>query len=113
LYDFSEVMAARTCIAMTEAFVRRFSPYDSPQAYFDSYAVTPAMLATLQTPVTIITAVDDPVVPVSDFDAFRSLTPYLQLSIQPYGGHVGFIDLFPFRRWVGQAALAVLEKNDG
>jgi len=113
LYDFSEVMAARTCRAMTEAFVCRFSPYDSPQAYFDSYAVTPEMMATLQTPVTIITAVDDPVVPVSDFDAFRNLTPYLQLYIQPYGGHVGFIDLFPFRRWVGQAALAVLEKNDG
>jgi uncharacterized protein len=110
LYDFSEVLTARTCMAMTTAFVR-FSPYDSPQAYFASYAVTPAMLATLQTPVTIITAIDDPVVPVSDFYDFRNLTPYLQLYIQPYGGHVGFIDLFPFRRWVGQAALAVLEDD--
>jgi predicted alpha/beta-fold hydrolase len=111
LYDFSEVLAARTCVAMTEAFVRCFSPYDSIQDYFNSYAVTPAMLAALQTPVTIITAIDDPVVPVADFYAFRDLTPYLQLYIQPYGGHVGFIDLFPFRRWIGQAALAVLEAD--
>jgi predicted alpha/beta-fold hydrolase len=96
---------------MTEAFVRRFSPYDSIQDYFNSYAVTPAMLATLQTPVSIITAVDDPVVPVTDFYTFRDLTPYLQLYIQPYGGHVGFIDLFPFRRWVGQAALTILEAD--
>jgi hypothetical protein len=50
-------------------------------------------------------------VPVADFYPFRDLTPYLRLSIQPYGGHVGFVDLFPFRRWIGQAALAIMESE--
>lgn len=109
LYDFSDELAARTCLAMTETFVRHYSPYAGAQAYFDSYTVTPAMLSTLQTPLTIIAARDDPIVPVSDFEALGNLTPWLQLSIQPYGGHVGFIDLFPFQRWIGQAALAILE----
>lgn len=108
LYDFSHAVAARTCMAMTEAFVP-FTPYPSARAYLASYAITPAMMAALQTPLTFITAADDPIVPVSDFLPFRNLTPYLQIYIQPHGGHVGFIDLFPFRRWISQAALAVLE----
>lgn len=107
LYDFSRAVAARTCMAMTEAFVL-FTPYPSARDYLASYAITPAMLATLQTPVTFITAADDPIVPVEDFQPFHNLTPYLKLHILPYGGHVGFIDLFPFRRWIAQAALAIL-----
>lgn len=111
LYDFSQAIAASTCMAMTEAFIP-FTPYPTALAYLHSYALTPAMLTCLHTPVTIITASDDPIVPVSDFAGVAELSPWLKLSIQTYGGHVGFIDLFPFRRWIGQAALAVLEGND-
>lgn len=108
LYDFSRAIAAPTCMAMTEAFVP-FTPYSTAAAYLHSYTLTPAMLADLQTPVTIITASDDPIVPVSDFTGLADLNPWLKLYIQTYGGHVGFIDLFPFRRWIGQAALTILE----
>jgi predicted alpha/beta-fold hydrolase len=111
LYDFSEILTISTCMGMTEFFVQHYTPYSSVQAYFDSYTVTPDMLVGLQTPVTMITAADDPIVPVSDFYPFAQLTPWLRLSIQAYGGHVGFIDLFPFRRWIGQAALAILEDD--
>ncbi len=107
-YDFSEMLSAPTCMAMTDIFVRDFTQYPHTQAYFDSYAVTPAMLSTLQTPVSLISAVDDPVVPVATLHPFARLTPYVQLYLQPYGGHVGFIDLFPFRRWVAEAALSIL-----
>lgn len=109
LYDFSEELAAKTCLDMTKAFVRHHSPYPDEMAYFDSYTVTPEMMATLRSPVTIIAAADDPVVPVADFDPFFNLTPYLQLYVQPYGGHVGFIDIFPFRYWSSQAILTILE----
>jgi predicted alpha/beta-fold hydrolase len=65
------------------------------------------MLAQLSTPVTMITASDDPIVPITDFAPFRNLSPYLKIHIQAYGGHVGFVDLFPLRRWIGQAACAI------
>lgn len=110
LYDFSDMLAARTCLAMTEAFVR-YSPHPNARAYFDSYAVTPEMMTTLCSPVTVMTAADDPVVPVADFYAFRDLSPYLQVHIQAYGGHVGFIDLFPFRYWVNEVILTILESQ--
>ena len=67
------------------------------------------MMAVLPTPTTIITAADDPIVPIVDFFQFYDLTPYLKVYVQPYGGHVGFIDFFPFQHWVCKAALAILE----
>ena len=60
-----------------------------------------AVVAT--SPVTVIPAADDPVIPISDFYALRDLTPNLRVHIQPYGGHVGFVELFPFRLWSCEA----------
>lgn len=109
LYDFSEEIAASSCMEMTEIFVRNHSPYPDAQTYFKSYGVTPEMMAALRTPTTIIPAVDDPIIPVADFYALGDLAPNVQLHIQPYGGHVGFIHILPFRRWIGEAVLTVLE----
>jgi predicted alpha/beta-fold hydrolase len=109
LYDFSEECAARTCLAMTEIFIRNHSPYPDARAYFDQYTVTLAMMAALRSPVTMLTSVDDPIVPVADFYQFQKVSPYLNLCIQDYGGHVGFIDIWPFRHWLNQTILSILE----
>ena len=108
--DISAVLAASNTMTMTEAFMS-FSPYDTALDYLNSYAVTPEMMAELQSSVTIITAADDPVVPVEDFDALGSVSPYLNLSIQPYGGHVGFIDIFPYRHWINRTVSTILENK--
>jgi predicted alpha/beta-fold hydrolase len=110
-HDFSAEIAAPTCMAMTETFVRHHSPYPEARAYFDSYTITPEMMADMNNPITIITAADDPVVPVGDFYAFRDLTPNLRVYIQSYGGHVGFVDILPFRRWSCEATLSILESK--
>jgi predicted alpha/beta-fold hydrolase len=108
-FDFSREIAASSCMEMTEIFVRNHSPYPDALAYFKSYGLRPEMLASLQTPTTIIAAVDDPIIPISDFYPLADLSPYVQLHLQPYGGHVGFIHILPFRRWIGEAVLTVLE----
>lgn len=110
-FDFSEEMAATTCLAMTRTFVRNHTAYPDEMAYFASYAITPAMIRALSTPTTMIAAADDPIIPVADFQPLAHLNPQLHLSIQPYGGHVGFIDLFPFRHWTGEAVLALLDHH--
>lgn len=108
-YDFTGEIAASSCLEMTEIFVQRHSPYSDARAYFKSYGLTPEKLASLQTPTTIIAAVDDPIIPISDFYALADVSPRVQLYLQPYGGHVGFVDILPFRRWIGEAVLTVLE----
>ena len=96
---------------MTETFIRRYSPYANAMAYFNSYAVTPEMMSGLRSPVMMLTATDDPVVPVTDFDLFHNISPHLYISIQSYGGHVGFIDIFPYRHWLNQAIVTILEQG--
>jgi predicted alpha/beta-fold hydrolase len=110
-FDFAEEMAAATCLAMTQVFVRNHTVYPDEMAYFASYAITPDIIRALGTPTTIIAATDDPIIPAADFQPLANLNPYLHLSIQAYGGHVGFIDLFPFRYWTAEAVLAVLDHN--
>ena len=110
-YDFSEMLAASTCLAMTEALVRHHTPYPDAQSYFARYTITPEIVAALQSPVAMITAADDPIVPVIDFYPLSDLTDHLWVCIQPYGGHVGFIDIFPFRHWLNEAIPAILENS--
>ncbi len=111
LYDFSAEIAASTCMEMTEAFMRNNGPYPDARTYFDHYATTPAMMAELTSPVTMLTAADDPIIPAADFEPFRGVSPWLEVNVQPYGGHVGFIDIFPFRYWVRDALRQILKKN--
>lgn len=108
LYDFSEALAAPTCMGMTEAFMRRYSPYPDARAYFAQYTITPAMLAAMRTPVTLITAADDPIVPVHNFKPFAGINGAVRLYIQPYGGHVGFVDVLPWRYWLCAAVSTIL-----
>ena len=111
LYNFSAEMAASSCMEMTEVYVRNHSPYPDAAAYFKNYTVTPEMMATVNSPVIMLTAADDPIIPVVDFEAFRGLSPQVQVSIQPHGGHVGFIDIFPFRFWTNEATGMILKNG--
>ena len=108
LYDFAPELSAKNCMAMTEVLMPRYSPHPDALSYFSSYRVTPKMLADLTSPVTILTAADDPIVPVADFHALADVSPHLTLDIQSYGGHVGFVDLFPFRTWITEYVDRVL-----
>jgi hypothetical protein len=112
LYDFSAEIATSTCLEMTEVFVRNHSPYPDALTYFRRYTVTTEMMAALRNPTTMLPAVDDPIVPIADFGPFAELesaVSQLRLRVQPYGGHVGFIDILPFRPWLGEAVLTILE----
>jgi predicted alpha/beta-fold hydrolase len=47
---------------------------------------------------TIITAQDDPIIPVEDFYELK-LQPSTELLIQPYGGHNGFLESVSGKVW--------------
>ena len=55
-------------------------------------------LANLTLPVTIVTAQDDPIIPVRDFYNLK-LHPSTELIIHPYGGHNGFLETLTGRAW--------------
>ncbi|RDS81446.1 YheT family hydrolase [Dyella psychrodurans] len=75
---------------LTEALVLRHTDFGSLQAYLDGYSVAGRALADMQIPATILTARDDPVIPVDAFEKLE-LPNHVELDIATYGGHCGFI----------------------
>jgi len=74
----------------THYLATKHAGFDSADSYFDGYSIAGQRLAPLQVPSTLLTSVDDPVVPVSDFEDLPD-NPALELIITPYGGHCGFL----------------------
>ncbi|MCB0113907.1 MAG: alpha/beta fold hydrolase [Caldilineaceae bacterium] len=96
---------------MTDWLVRRYSPYPNAEEYFDAYSVKNGDLRDLSIPTAIITAANDPIISVDDFYKFDD-HPLLDLQIHPSGGHVGFVDLFPFRHVLPEMILGQIERNE-
>lgn len=98
LYDFRDVFTLATIAEMTEVMLQRYSEYESSSDYFRHYAVVGDALAQLAIPTTIITAQDDPIIPVEDFYGLK-ISPSTELIIHRYGGHNGFLETLSGRAW--------------
>lgn len=75
---------------LTESLVLRHTDFGSLEAYLDGYSVAGDALAAMRIPATIVTARDDPVIPVNAFERLK-LPANVELDIARYGGHCGFI----------------------
>jgi predicted alpha/beta-fold hydrolase len=98
LYDFEDVMHLKTIQAVTDLLLERYSDFQTARDYFQAYAVMGSDIENIQTPTTIITAEDDPIIPVEDFYDLK-LNKYTQLVVHSHGGHNGFITGFKLRSW--------------
>ncbi|MFO7570927.1 MAG: alpha/beta fold hydrolase [Smithellaceae bacterium] len=98
LYDFNTMLQSNTCLELTEKMMEYFPQFPSFRDYFKLYTLTDASFAGLNLPVRLFIAKDDPVIPADDFDALTE-NDLFRITRADYGGHCGFIDLFPYRRW--------------
>lgn len=98
LYDLSDVSKIESIMEMTEVMVRRYSDYASSSDYFSHYAVLGDALTDVTLPVTMITAQDDPIIPVEDFYGLK-LPLNVELNVQRYGGHNGFFESLSGSTW--------------
>ena len=97
-YDFRAMLDSRTCIELTEKIMPYFPDMASYRDYFNLYTLKNEHFQNLNIPVTIFIAEDDPVIPHEDYRHLRE-NEFLKISRQRFGGHCGFIDLFPVRCW--------------
>jgi len=105
-YDFSEIMHLEKLSAMTDVMIQRYSDYGSSADYFRDYSVLGHALAGLTVPTTIITAQDDPIIPVEDFYDLK-LNSLAGLIIHRHGGHNGFLETLSGRTWYEKKILEV------
>lgn len=101
VYDFSELYKLNTIMAVTEKMIEQYSDYDSASEYFKGYSILNDAIDDLSVPTTIVTAADDPIIPVDDFYELK-LNQRTELIIHTHGGHNGFIDGFFLKSWYEQ-----------
>jgi len=111
-YNFNKMLHAKTCMALTSDMMTYFPQFPSYRDYFKLYTLSQESFQSLNVPVNIFIAEDDPVIPIEDFESLGG-NDFLTISRQPFGGHCGFIDLFPYRRWYNEIISNIIESDLG
>jgi uncharacterized protein len=106
-YNFTEMLRAKTCMDLTADIMMYYPEFTSYRDYFKLYTLTDKSFQNLNLPVSIFIAADDPVIPLNDFKLLQE-NGFLKISRQQYGGHCGFINLFPYSRWYNEKILEIL-----
>jgi len=107
LYDFSSILAQRSIRTMTEVMLERYSEFASLDAYLSGYAITGNVLAALDVPGYIFSALDDPIIPSADLNELPR-NPNLHINAVPHGGHCGFMDRFNTESWADRQVARVM-----
>ena len=90
VHDFDDGTLRLGMRDLTRWLVERHTDFGTLENYFDGYSIAGDRLSQLGMPAHILTAVDDPVIPVDGFHAL-ALPPGAHLEIAPQGGHCGFL----------------------
>ena len=109
IYDFADVLSLKTIQAVTDRLLQKYSDFNSAIEYFREYSLLKDSIKDLPVPATIITAKDDPIIPVEDFYQLE-LNHRTNLVIHAFGGHNGFIDGFFLKSWYEQKLADMFDK---
>jgi hypothetical protein len=108
LYRFDRRFLAQNMRELTAGLIARYTDFPSLEHYLDGYGIQEDRLRGLALPTYILTAQDDPVIPVEDFHALQ-LPAHAELEIAPHGGHCGFIADWSLRSVAEDYLLARLQ----
>lgn len=110
LYDFTSLDSISTIWEMSDYVTKSMTHFTDVGEYLNAYSVKPQQVFDLTAPVTILTAANDPLIPAADIVALPS-HPLLQVNVLPFGGHVGYNDLFPLRSRLPELVRLLLEQD--
>jgi predicted alpha/beta-fold hydrolase len=105
VYDFAEMVRLASLRRMTDEMVRRFTEYPTLEDYLNGYSITGDRLANLRVPSSVITAYDDPIIPVRGLERLAK-SPALNVTVTPHGGHCGFFDQLAGPSWLEDRIVA-------
>ncbi len=101
LYDFKKVFNTDSCLLLTEKLVDEYSEYNDLKDYFSRYTLKRDFFKGINCPVTVITAYDDPVIDIKDFEEIKKAeNDMIDLCIQSYGGHCAYIRDLKLNTWL-------------
>jgi len=97
-YDFGDMLSKRSVMELTDWVLPKYSQWPDRASYFNAYKIERDMLANVRTPVTIITARDDPIIPPEHVQGLN-LSATVELILTGTGGHNGFFDTLLGPAW--------------
>jgi len=106
-YDFAQFLRKTSLRDMTAEMVARFTQFASLDDYLNGYSIIGDRLATLTAPATIITALDDPLIPARGLERLAK-SPLINVTLTRYGGHCGFFDTLAGPTWLERKIVAEL-----
>lgn len=93
----------------TEWLVDNLTDFRDIDDYLEGYSVAGDYLAGLETPTLIITAADDPIIPIDDIRALPRPAA-LDIEVLERGGHCGFLANWQLDSWIEQRVKSELCK---
>jgi len=106
-YDFTELAGNPDLRRLTTLLVDRFTDFASLEDYLNGYAITGSQLTHLKVPATLITALDDPIIPVAGL--LKIARPQaLGVIVTRRGGHCGFLEDLVRPSWAERRIVAQL-----
>lgn len=112
LYDFSSWLKKPTLRNLTARMVEHYTDYGQLEAYFNGYSIAGDRLAALTIPATIVTAEDDPVIPIGDYHGL-TIPAHTEMILAEHGGHCGFIEDWRLKSWIEDLLVARLSRAAG
>jgi predicted alpha/beta-fold hydrolase len=97
-YDYEAWFELDTMREKTRFFATRYYDFPTLESYFEGYSVAGDRLSLLAVPSTILTAADDPVIPVRDAETLPD-NPNIELIVTRYGGHCGYLKNWKLDSW--------------
>ncbi len=109
LYDFTALRKLNSIAALTDELVERYTPYADATEYYSHYTLTDEMLGAIDLDVRVLSAVDDPVIPVATLGPLRTLRDGA-FDLSPRGGHCAFIKDYRLRSALDDYAASYFER---
>jgi len=97
-YNFDFLMKCGTLMEITDRILPRYSSYPTAEEYFQTYTLTGRRFSELSVPLLVLTAADDPIIPVEDFRELKG-NHLLRVQVERYGGHCGFLQNYRLQAW--------------
>jgi len=107
LYDFRELGRLRDLKRMTAELVRSHTDFPTLDDYLNGYALTGSRLAPLEVRSTILTSLDDPIIPAAALGRLAR-PPALAITATRRGGHCGYFAQLSGPTWLERRILALL-----
>ncbi|MCA1780399.1 MAG: alpha/beta fold hydrolase [Xanthomonadaceae bacterium] len=109
-YNLESWLKLRKLADQTRQLVEDYTGFENLDAYLEGYSIAGDYLAGLTVSSLIITAADDPIIPISDFHSLPRPAA-LELEIWKNGGHCGFLSNWRLESWIEQRIVNDLSRK--